>query len=789
MSESQNSIVLSIFQEVLVIAANNVDKKNSIKSVDNIIAGRAKELINWPENPSIAPLRSIFDDINIEGKKNSSKNYWPLQAIANNDPPIPYPVTDKPAINKYQQDILQPAIQNLSSEDWQNSTILGLFLDKYCSCISFGAPNIALNDIARSTAAIAAALAQAQNHGKSVADTQFRLIAGDISGIQKFIYNISSDGALKSLRARSFFLELLTIEIVHQLVSKLQLPESNVIYAGGGNIYILAADLPEVETIVAEVQHKLNDWFITKYQGQLYLALDSIGFPQDDINTAKFAEHWKTLTTQKLSNQKNRKFFPPDLLERILEIADSHEPCKVCHQDNSEDLQPLNPEDPNSVSACITCRSMFQLGTQLFKSRLIIRSHTRPNLTDRNAHYQAQSDYPQYVAFNFGADDGYYRVYGRPETDNEDNLAESIDRAIDHAKAEKNTTNILLIDNWDLDNYRKLPMQPILLGNYYQTDDISPDVRRDAFIKAEELATKASGIDRVGYLRMDVDNLGEIFASGLPERERSLTQLTALSRQMNYFFKVYLNSLAAERKVNTDGFAQLTTVDRPDLLFIYTGGDDIFISGAWNQIAEFAGDIYQSFRAYTGHNPSITISGGISISSIKYPLYQAAAEAGEAEDLAKANDKDSLSLFGKTFHWSHWLGTIGTTSVDAAYLQPEPSLDTNILQLVQALADPSHIGYSRSFIRNLLVAANIRQQKIKDLKKNDPTRQDLIYYLHLPQIEYAISRLPQRVRDDPTFQPVRQALRNPRSSPYFRTIATWVELLNRKSGDYHDDRD
>jgi CRISPR-associated protein Csm1 len=779
MSESQNSIVLSIFQEVLVIAANNVDKKNSIKSVDNIIAGRAKELINWPENPSIAPLRSIFDDINIEGKKNSSKNYWPLQAIANNDPPIPYPVTDKPAINKYQQDILQPAIQNLSSEDWQNSTILGLFLDKYCSCISFGAPNIALNDIARSTAAIAAALAQAQNHGKSIADTQFRLIAGDISGIQKFIYNISSDGALKSLRARSFFLELLTIEIVHQLLSKLQLPESNVIYAGGGNIYILAADLPEVETIVAEVQHKLNDWFITKYQGQLYLALDSIGFPQADINTAKFAEYWKTLTTQKLSDQKNRKFSSPALLARILEITDSHEPCKVCHQDNSEDLQPLNPQEPNSVPACITCRSMFQLGTQLFKSRLIIRSDTRPDY----------ADYPQYVAFDFGADAGYYRVYGRPEPGNEDNLnlAESIDRAIDHAKAEKNTTNILLIDNWDLDNYRKLPMQPILLGNYYQTDDISPDVRRDAFIKAEELATKASGIDRVGYLQMDVDNLGQIFANGLPER--SLTQLTALSRQMNYFFKVYLNSLAAERKVNTDGFAQLTTADRPDLLFIYTGGDDIFISGAWNQIAEFAGDIYQSFRTYTSHNPSITISGGISISSIKYPLYQAAAEAGKAEDLAKANDKDSLSLFGETFHWSHWLGTIGTTSVDAAYLQPEPSLDTNILQLVQALAEPSHIGYSRSFIRNLLVAANIRQQKIKDLKKNDPTRQDLIYYLHLPQIEYAISRLPQRVRDDPTFQPVRQALRNPRSSPYFRTIATWVELLNRKSGDYHDDRD
>ncbi len=321
---------------------------------------------------------------------------------------------------------------------------------------------------------------------------------------------------------------------------------------------------------------------------------------------------------------------------------------------------------------------------------------------------------------------------------------------------------------------------------YYQVDKLNEDKREDAFITAEELADKASGIDRVGYLRMDVDNLGQIFANGL--QERSLPQLAALSRQMNYFFKVYLNSLAAKRQENSPGFSQLTSDPRLELLFIYTGGDDIFISGAWNQIAEFAGDVYQSFRTYTSYNPSITISGGISINTIKYPLYQAAADAGKAEHLAKDNDRDSLNLFGQTFKWSHWLGEIDEDhSKDAAYLQGVDPLNTNILSIITKLNNPK-IDYSRAFLRNILILADIRDRKIQDLKKTDPNRNDLIYYLHLPQLNYAISRLPQKVREDPEFIEVRQALLNPRSSPYFRAIVTWIELLKRKSGANQHDR-
>jgi CRISPR-associated protein Csm1 len=782
-------ITTVVFQDVLEIIVGRVKAifTSSHHQQLSPIIDHAKKLTNWPKSPMVNPLRSIFDDVG--NKENSGEHYWPLKSIENNAsenssayPSIPYPIALEQAqsdIAPYREMLIEKIRELVNDTSWSQSTVLGLFLEKYGSCISFGLPDISLNDLTRTTAAVAAALAQAHNAGKSIEDTNFRLIAGDISGIQSFIYNISSDGALKSLRARSFFLELVTIEIVQQLLEKLGLSQSNVIYSGGGNVYILAADIPEVEQAMQGVGEIFNHWFIKSYQGKLFLALDSIDFPQIDIGNSNFANHW-TRVTQELQKHKNRKFSAPIQLQQRLNPSDSHEPCKVCHRDDTEDLHPLNPDNPtDSVAACVTCRSMFQLGTQLFKAKLIVRSTTRPQSGEEYAYYKSNADHPQFIAFDFSENPVYYRVFGRNE--------DEIPTAIAKAKKEKNTAKILLIDNWELKYYQQTPLHSILLGNYYQVDSISDDVREDAFITAEELATIAQGIDRVGYLRMDVDNLGQIFAREL--QERSLPKLAALSRQMNYFFKVYLNSLAARRAENSLEFSKLNPDSpRSELLFIYTGGDDLFVSGAWNQIAEFACDIYQSFRRYTGENPAITISGGISINTIKYPLYRAADEAGAAEKRAKKNQRDSLDLFGETFKWSHWLGTIDALN-EPKCLADEPALETNILQLVQALSDPDKIGYSRAFLRNLLILADIRRQKIIDLKKSDPTRDELIYYLHLPKLEYAISRLPQKVRDRPEFRPVHQALRNPRSSPYFQAIATWVELLNRKPGANNHDRD
>lgn len=67
----------------------------------------------------------------------------------------------------------------------------------------------------------------------------FMILSGDFSGIQNFIYTIPSKGALKSLRGRSFYLELFMEYAVDSFLKKLNLSRSHVLYTGGGHFYLI----------------------------------------------------------------------------------------------------------------------------------------------------------------------------------------------------------------------------------------------------------------------------------------------------------------------------------------------------------------------------------------------------------------------------------------------------------------------------------------------------------------------------------------------------------------------
>ncbi|NMF67550.1 type III-A CRISPR-associated protein Cas10/Csm1, partial [Brasilonema octagenarum UFV-OR1] len=85
--------------------------------------------------------------------------------------------------------------------------------------------------------------------------------------------------------------------------------------------------------------------------------------------------------------------------------------------------------------------------------------------------------------------------------------------------------------------------------------------------------------------------------------------------------------------------------------------------------------------------------------------------------------------------------------------------------------------YSRNFVRNLLITAQIQEQALKKFEdKKSKEALGTRYYLHLPKIAYTLARLPNRVLDDSDF---RTSLKSPYNAPYFRAIVSWIELLNR----------
>ncbi|AUS99812.1 type III-A CRISPR-associated protein Cas10/Csm1 [Nostoc sp. CENA543] len=767
MVTSSKDVALQVIQQAIAALAKWSGFTHPTLEKEYPEVTRAKEILGWKPDTNVGTLRLVFDSVDLPDEPKKEKiqqNYHPLKVIDNDHqeyPDIPYPLDSEPSSEQqkaFQLEINQ-ALRNHLQDNWVNLSLLMLILEKFGSCLSFGQSDIALVDIARTTAAIATALLN--NPAEEIS-----LIAGDLSGIQKFIYTISSDGALKSLRARSFYLELVTEEVVQQLLSRLEIPRTNVIYAGGGNLYILASGTENTKKVVQKVREQFNTWLLDEFQGKVFLALDYLNFPVTEIASAEFANHWSN-ATKNLALHKSQKF--ADQINKFIAPEDSHEPCKVCHRDDvePETLQPLNKHEPDSVLACEICCSMFDLGSNLFGVKAIVRS-TSDNVDSQffplSFKLPAIDDFPGVNIYYY-----YFKNWKPivPESD-----------------------TVLLVNDWNLDHYQFKHFKNVstlLLGNYGKENKTDENNQEEAqgFLRAEEMAAKAQGINRVGYLRMDVDRLGQIFAKGFGKNQ-TLPKLAGISREMSYFFKVYLNSLAEQRNVNIpQKITQLSDKnEKYNILFIYAGGDDLFISGAWNEVVDFAFDVYQCFRAYTGNNPDITLSGGISINDAKFPLYQSAESSGDAEKAAKNNGRDRLGLFGQVFKWDEWLGTAKVTNFDAVnknYNNPEtkkPSL-LGILPFVQKLEQQNiGVNYARNFVRNLLITAQIQEQALKKFEEDNKSEEALStrYYLHLPKIAYTLARLPKNVLDDNDF---RTSLKSPYNAPYFRAIATWIELLNR----------
>ena len=123
-----------------------------------------------------------------------------------------------------------------------------------------------------------------------------------------------------------------------------------------------------------------------------------------------------------------------------------------------------------------------------------------------------------------------------------------------------------------------------------------------------ELAHDSRGIERIGVLRADVDDMGAAFVSGFirdnadnPYRYLTLSRTSTLSRSLSIFFKYYLNDLLqnGQPSMLAEGGAR-------NLVVVYAGGDDLFIVGAWNEVLSAALDIRRAFARYTGGAFSIS---------------------------------------------------------------------------------------------------------------------------------------------------------------------------------------
>ena len=240
--------------------------------------------------------------------------------------------------------------------------------------------DVSLYDHARTTAGIAACLYDCcadrgiENYREAFfsdssskwQDKMFLLYSCDMSGIQDFIYGISGSGALKQLRARSFYLEMLLEHIVDELLSRLELCRANLLYSGGGHAYLLIPNTDLAKARIQELSDEVAAWFVENHTIDLYLASAWVECsPADLANDCKDKQRYPDLyreLSEKLSSAKAHRYNAETI--RLLNFGstgkDAHD--RECSECRRSDVS-LDAE-----GHCSLCASLAAISKHLVKN-------------------------------------------------------------------------------------------------------------------------------------------------------------------------------------------------------------------------------------------------------------------------------------------------------------------------------------------------------------------------------------------------------------------------------------
>lgn len=491
---------------------------------------------------------------------------------------------------------------------------------------------------------------------KAWIEPKFLLVQGDFFGIQNFIFSEGSQTqkrAAKLLRGRSFYVSLLSELAALKVLEALDLPATSQVVNAAGKFLIVAPNTPEVIGKLLAVQAELDSWFLQHTYGQsgiglVWLTAAGRDFKQSADGVSPFRALMKKLFAQ-LETAKLQRFQlcgtgAPSLFEGFLDRFEQGE-CRIDGRSPAE-------VEKDGLWMSRLAADQIDTGKWLasFKRVLITRDtldhHSlclpifgyRVNFTEGEGDtgkFGAEARSGNLLrAWDFSwpesADGALWNGYAR--------------RQINAYIARFGETNAWQAERYQgIENLEEFEPHPneIKTLNHLARDDRQLD-ENGHWVGAEALVT----------LKGDVDNLGQIFQTGLDKP--TFAKMAALSRQTNAFFAVYLPWLCAS--------------EFPDTYTVFAGGDDFFLIGPWHSTIRLAQRMKDEFKRYVAENPDIHFSAGLSMTKPGLPIRQLAELAEEALDAAKRHlpapasgkvaggegvhaCKNAVTCFGQTVKW------------------------------------------------------------------------------------------------------------------------------------------
>lgn len=493
----------------------------------------------------------------------------------------------------------------------------------------------------------------------AAAAEEYLLVSGKVSGIQSFIYTITSKGAAKTLQGKSFYVKLLLDALIERILADLDLGRHTLIYNSGGCFFMLIPSDRVTATYLNEVRQQMQEGLRERFGLELSVYVSHTRVRADLEN---LSQAWQQL----YDLHEQQKFAPLSDL-----MATQYDTLFAPH---------FRSSDPSIDFA--------RLGSQLRRSNCLV-------VTDHRC-----DDSSEVFQLNPGEVGIWFRLADYEQIQQDQTLSESCLR--------------MVLLNPDTDSYA-----PLFEAEYYGGN--RNPANNGQMLSFEELVEPSGELSRLGILRMDVDHLGSTFARvhTLSSVSDTLATLGALSSSLDWFFKGYINTLHR-------AFPRTLSI-------VYSGGDDLFVVGRWCDVVTFGEQLHEAFARYT--RGRLTLSAGVAVVPVKYPIAQGADESGRQEACAKGfchgtQQKNALSLFdfpmrwGEEFRWVRRLSRqlqelIGRGVVDKAlitkigryhfnarfasgHITTYPTLWRMSYDLTRMIGRYKHIPEARSFLQSCL---------------------------------------------------------------------------------------
>lgn len=531
-------------------------------------------------------------------------------------------------------------------------------------------PDVSLYDHSRSTAALAAALflyhrctdTLSREHICASDQQKLFLIGGDFYGIQDFIFSSQGDvrkQRSKLLRGRSLQISLFSELAADMICRRIGLPFCSALLSAAGKFTIIAPNTEEARHAVQKVDEEINDWLMRISFGENALGIVTVEASPDDFVRGRFLSLWERLQRE----LQRRKYSRIDLIRHAgaragyLESFDSgltRGLCPLCGK------RPCHPDVESTpyvgviTSACKICRDQLFLGSNTVKKgRLAVIEASSGRLGSENRLFEPIFNCYQLMfcddseTLDQQARSGQLLRYW--------DLTVNVDGTVPSGIATRFINGYVPLlreeDRYD-ECIIRVRAREFENASGFEAGELKTFGEMAArSLNPGETEGELRGVEALGILKADVDNLGILMSCGLPPELFTLSRLATLSRQLNFFFSVYLPHL-----LQTDPrFADVYTV--------FAGGDDLFLIGPWNRVCELATHLHEQFSDYTCRNPEITFSAGIHFAKPHVPVDRIGSAAEQALKSSKDAGKDRMTLFGLTVTWEQLeqLATVAET--------------------------------------------------------------------------------------------------------------------------------